>query len=235
VRTTNQLLNRLAQVRPFLSGTAEEIPLRPGEILHANAGERVESVYFPHDGVISIRSNYPSGAQIEIASIGNDGAFGLFSLLGAPISPMVAEVTFESRATRLPLSEVRRIYCDSAPVRALVGGFLTTLFNQVVRSLGCYRFHTHDQWVARWLLVTADAAGLDTLPVTHDVIAQRIGSPRHAVSRTLADMREAGAIRSERGTITIVDRPRLESFSCDCHRAAARAAAVEVCGGVRDR
>jgi CRP-like cAMP-binding protein len=213
------LASLASDIQAEIASAAEDLTLSAGEVLHSNVGVAVGSVYFPHSGVISVRSNYSCGAQVEVAAVGNRGAFGLFSLLGVPLQSMVAEVTIETHATRLPLPDFRRIYAESAPVRTMVAKFLASLFNEVVQSVGCYRFHTHDQWVARWLLTMADKAGTDTLAVTHDLIARRIGSQRHAVSTSMGQLRNASAIRSERGIVSIVDRARLRTLSCDCYRA----------------
>jgi CRP-like cAMP-binding protein len=218
VLPTNQVLSALpADVKATIESTGEELHLQSGQVLHSNIGVPVGSVYFPRTGVISVRSNYPSGEQVEVAAVGNDGAFGLFGLLGVPVSSMVAEVTLDTHVTKVPLTEIQRSYGGSAEMRRVVALFLAKLFSEVVRSVGCYRFHTHDQWVARWLLTTADKALSDTFSVTHDVIARRIGSQRHAVSTSLAHLRAAEAIRSERGIVSICDRACLEALSCTCY------------------
>ena len=214
----NQVFTRLpAEIAAAIAAVGEEVFLPAGAVLHSNVGVPVGSVYFPHSGVISVCSNFATGAQVEVASIGREGAFGLFSLLGVPLHSMIAEVTIETRATTAPRADVRRLYGASAAFRSVVLDYLAQLFNDVVQSVGCYRFHTHDQWVARWLLTTADRTGTDTFAVTHDLIARRLGSQRHAVSRTLAILREANAIDYDRGRLSILNRVRLQSASCGCY------------------
>jgi CRP-like cAMP-binding protein len=205
--------------------SSEVVTLPAGHVLHADEGAGTGFVFFPHRGVISVRSNDRSGAQVEIAAVGREGAFGLVALLGVPLLPMLAEITIETRAARITLARFQELAEQWPEAGAVLRAYLGTLFRTLVRLLTCYRFHGHDQWVARWVLATADKAGCDTLPITHEVIAQRLGSQRHGVSASLAHLRAAGAISSERGQIVIENRARLTEFACSCYDAPGRTGA----------
>jgi CRP-like cAMP-binding protein len=211
----------LAELPPSVAADivlgADIVTLAGGHLIHADEGPGTGFVYFPHCGVISVRASQQSGEQVEIASVGREGGFGLVSLLGVPLLPMIAEITLDVSAARLPLPRVRELMQQWPEARTVILRFLGEVFRDVVRSLGCFRFHTHDQWVARWLLTTADKVGDETLRITHDVIARRLGSQRHGVSATLSHMRAVGAIATDRGYISIVDRARLQALACPCY------------------
>ena len=76
---SNFLLNRmdasiLARIGPDLS----VVHLNQGDVLAETHG-RVEKVYFPHTGIISMRRiETIGGGAIETGMIGNDGAFRFF-------------------------------------------------------------------------------------------------------------------------------------------------------------
>jgi DNA-binding transcriptional regulator YhcF (GntR family) len=72
---------------------------------------------------------------------------------------------------------------------------------------------------ARWMLMTHDRAGEDTFPLTQEFLANMLGVRRATVNVATGMLKKAGFIRYVRGKITIVDRPGLESASCDCFRA----------------
>jgi CRP-like cAMP-binding protein len=214
----NLLLAQLPQpLTADILMSADIVTLAAGQLVHVDDGPGTGFVYFPYCGVISVRSSQPSGEQVEIAGVGREGGFGLVSLLGVPLLAMIAEITLDVRAARVPLSRFRELMQQWPEARPVVLQFLGGLFREVVRSFGCFRFHTHDQWVARWILTTADKAGDETLRITHDVIARRLGSQRHGVSATLAQMRAVGAIATDRRYISIVDRPRLQALACSCY------------------
>ncbi len=225
VERNNLLLAQLPpRLRAAILDCADQVTLPAGHLLHADEGVGSAFVYFPHGGVISVRASQPSGEQVEIAGVGREGGFGLVSLLGVPLLPMIAEVTLDLRASRLPMTQLRELMQQWPEAWPVILSFLGELLRDVVRSLTCFRFHTHGHWVARWLLMTADKAGVDKLPITHDVIARRLGGQRHAVSAALAQMRAAGAIASDRGCTVILDRARLQALACSCYTPPAPAA-----------
>jgi CRP-like cAMP-binding protein len=198
---------------------SERAALPAGTVIFADHGAPPATVYFPESGLISIRSTLSSGAQVEVAGVGRNAAFGLFATLGVGVGlpSIAAEVTLDLEAVTVSLDVFRRFFHTLPVLRATTSRSLGDVFAEVVRSAGCYRFHTHQQWLARWLLSSADKAQQETLPVTHDVIARTIGSPRHAVSASLAQLRSQELIAYERGTIRILNRPELMAVACDCY------------------
>ena len=98
------------------------------------------------------------------------------------------------------------------------------LIHQLSQSALCSRFHSSVQRLARWLLLTAERAGTESLPLTHDVIAQMVGAPRSAVTQAAAELRSAGIIAYRRGLITVRSMTRLHRRSCECFDAVSLAA-----------
>jgi CRP-like cAMP-binding protein len=49
---------------------------------------------------------------------------------------------------------------------------------QVAQLAACNRLHEVEQRLARWLLMTQDRVGSDVLPITHDFLAQMLGTGR---------------------------------------------------------
>src|SRR4051794_39882510 len=52
------------------------VELERGRLIY-DPGDRIETVYFPHEGVISLMTLMENGAAIESATIGPEGALGL--------------------------------------------------------------------------------------------------------------------------------------------------------------
>ena len=63
-----------------------------------------------------------------------------------------------------------------------------------------------------------DRVQSDEMPLTHEFLAIMLGVRRAGVTEVLQSLREAGLIRSKRGTVTILNRKGLESASCECYR-----------------
>jgi hypothetical protein len=54
--------------------------------------------------------------------------------------------------------------------------------------------------------------------MTHESLSVALGTPRSEVSFAAEALRYLGIIAYERGVVTILSRPKLESASCECYR-----------------
>jgi Crp-like helix-turn-helix domain len=63
-----------------------------------------------------------------------------------------------------------------------------------------------------------DRIDRDKLLVTHEFLAQMLGTGRPSVSLAAGILQRGGLIDNARGAVTIVDRPGLENASCECYR-----------------
>jgi len=63
-----------------------------------------------------------------------------------------------------------------------------------------------------------DRTGSRTLPYTQDFIAGVLGTRRATISVAAAELRDAGAIRCEPGSLTIVSRRQLRAATCTCYQ-----------------
>ena len=88
---------------------------------------------------------------------------------------------------------------------------------EVANLVACSRVHSHRQRVARWILMMTDKADEQSIPMTHDVLAQMVGGPRHAVTVALNELRAKGAVAHLRGRVEILDRSVLIAHACECY------------------
>ena len=70
--------------------------------------------------------------------------------------------------------------------------------------------------------MTHDRAGQDTFPLTQEFLSHMLGVRRSTVNVAIGMLKKAGFIRYVRGKITIIDRPGLESASCECYQSIIR-------------
>jgi CRP-like cAMP-binding protein len=81
----------------------------------------------------------------------------------------------------------------------------------------CNSLHVGLQRLCRWLLLASARLSTDLVPLTHEAVGQVLGMPRTGVTRLFTELHNAGAIRCRYGTITILNRRRLELTACECH------------------
>jgi hypothetical protein len=74
-----------------------------------------------------------------------------------------------------------------------------------------------DQQLCRWLLLSLDRLTSNKLVMTQELIANMLGVRREGVTEAAGKLQKAGVIEYRRGRITVLDRPRLETMSCECY------------------
>lgn len=214
----NRLLDSLppdfrARFMPRLT----RIPLVVKQVAY-EANQPIPAVYFPISGVVSLVTVSDEGVSIEVATVGNEGMVGIPLLLGAESTPGRAFVQIPGEALRMEAAEFRAQLQQDGLLRDHLGRYTQSLFNQIAQSAACNRLHSIDERCARWLLMTHDRVSSDQYPLTQEFLAQMLGVRRASVNAAASILQRAGYIRYSRGTITIVDRERLESASCECYR-----------------
>jgi CRP-like cAMP-binding protein len=71
--------------------------------------------------------------------------------------------------------------------------------------------------LARWLLMCQDRVDSEVLPLTHEFLAQMLGTGRPSVTLAAGILERAGLIENMRGTVRIINRKNLEQAACECY------------------
>ena len=91
------------------------------------------------------------------------------------------------------------------------------LFRSRLQTAVCNRHHSVHQQLCRWLLLSLDRLSSNELVMTQELIANMLGVRREGVTEAAGRLQKLGAIRYQRGRITVLDRPALEQFCCECY------------------
>ena len=73
-----------------------------------------------------------------------------------------------------------------------------------------FMWKSMDKRVAAFLLQEAIIEGTSQLRITHETIANHLGSHREVITRTLREFQEAGMVKLSRGMVTILDQDQLQ-------------------------
>jgi Mn-dependent DtxR family transcriptional regulator len=57
----------------------------------------------------------------------------------------------------------------------------------------------------------------ETLPITHDLLAEMLGTHRPSITNAIRTLQRAGLVRSTRKRLSILDRDGLVRASCECY------------------
>ena len=180
--------------------------------------EPIETIYFPIAAVTSVLALSAEGAQIEVATVGNEGLIGLPVFLGAETSPAFAFAQVAGTADGMSTDVFRREAAFPGPFREVIQLYTQAFLVQVSQSTVCNQFHSTQQRLARWLLSVQDRVGRTEFPLTQRFIAQMLGVRRETVSEVAAALQSLGLITYRRGRVTVRDRPALELAACTCYR-----------------
>src|ERR1700694_1147521 len=179
------------------------------------SGEPIENVDFPRNCVVSLLAPLQN-ASVEVATVGNEGIVGVPLLLGGALGfQAVCSVAGWSDRMAAPtfLAEVER----GGPLSDRDSDYVRALFGQISQAAACNRLHSNEERLSRWLLMSQDRVGADEFAITHEYLAQILGSRRATGSLSAGVLQAAGLIRYHRRRVTIVDRAGLEAIACECY------------------
>lgn len=214
----NQLLAALLRVEyKRLAPHLEWVRLAQNKIIY-EAGDIVRHIYFPVSGMISLLSTTEEGQTVEVAMVGREGALGVCVILRVARTPYKVQVQIPANAVRISADVFKREFSQDSQFQDVLLNYAHALLTQVSQSSACNRFHTVEQRLCRWLLMSRNRVKSDTLRLTQESISHMLGSPRTSVTAIAVTLQKAGLIRYSRGRITIIDPARLESASCECYR-----------------
>ncbi|WP_273428380.1 Crp/Fnr family transcriptional regulator [Marinobacter sp.] len=192
------------------------IELSLGEVIY-ESDQSIEYVYFPVDCIISLLYVMVNGSSAEISVVGNEGMAGVAVVMGGESTPNRFIVQSHGHAYRLPAAELKREFNNYSEIRIITLRFTQALITQMSQTAVCNRHHSIDQQLCRWLLLSLDRLGNNQLNMTQELIANMLGVRREGVTEAAGKLQKLGVIEYRRGHITVIDRPQLESLSCECY------------------
>lgn len=205
--------NEFSQLAPHF----KEVPLERGKILQEQ-GEAIDSVYFPHSGMISVLAVMPEGETVETMTIGREGGVGLASGIGSQTALNRATVRLPGRATQVSVARWAAVAQQSQAVRGLIVGYNDLQLGQVQQAVACNALHDVEARLCRWLLEARDRVGSDTLTLTQEFLAETLGVRRTTVTLIARMLQSAGFVHYRRGVVHLRDIVALEGGACECYR-----------------
>jgi CRP-like cAMP-binding protein len=204
-----------------LAPTLRNTPLKLKRFLH-NPGDRIDQVYFPGGGFVSVVTVLKDGSMVEVVTIGREGMLGTAATMAkVDPSPGAAMVQAETDVCYTMSADAFRREMDRrGPFYELVTRYTHALVGFMMQSAACNAVHSTEQRLSRWLLLAHDRIGRDDFPLTQEFLAVMLGTSRPTVTVVAGTLQKAGLIKYHRGHVTIVNRENLEATSCECYQTA---------------
>ena len=112
----------------------------------------------------------------------------------------------------IPAETYKSIMQESAAAANYTNELMATRFSDVMWLIEQIMWKSLDKRVASFLLEETSIEGTNELKITHETIANHLGSHREVITRMLRYFQDEGLVRLSRGKITILDMKRLEAL-----------------------
>ncbi len=215
----NEILNSIPESEfNLISPELEPVELPHRLILH-EAGDKILFAYFLNQGMSSLVVLTSDGRSVEIAIVGHEGLVGTPLAVGLHRGPYRSIMQIPGNGFRIKSEFLEEVLLQTPQFRLLLNRYVLTQGLQIAQIAACNRLHEIEQRLARWLLMCQDRVESDALPITHEFLAQMLGTGRPSVSLAAGILQKNGIIENSRGAVKILDRAQLESSACECYRA----------------
>ncbi len=200
----------------YLKPHLELVPMLLGEMLYEPGGQ-LQHAYFPATAVVSLHYVLETGASAETAGVGNEGMVGISLFMGGNTTPSSAVVQNAGHGYRLSEKLLKAEFNRNGQLQRLLLFYTQALLTQMSQTAACYRHHSVDQQLCRWLLLALDRAPGQELVMTQELIASMLGVRREGITEAAGKLQHDGLISYRRGHISVLARTGLETRACECY------------------
>ena len=198
----------------LVAGVVEHRTVKKGAYIHDSSAECL--------GLVLVRSG-----QLRAYILSEDGreiTFGrLFdydvSLLSAScVLPdlqfnVMIEAEKDTEFWSIPACLFKNLIDESLAVSAYSRSLLSGNFSELMWLMEQIMWKSFDKRLAAFLLEESAIEDSDNLKITHEKIANHMGTAREVVTRMLRYFQSEGMVKLTRGTIELTDRKRLEELN----------------------
>ena len=112
----------------------------------------------------------------------------------------------------IPPWEYKRLVEESAPMANYTGEIMASRFSEVMWLMEQIMWKSLDKRLAAFLLEEAAIEDTQELKLTHETVANHLGSHREVITRMLRYFQIEGMVRLSRGMIALTDTQKLRSL-----------------------
>lgn len=224
LRTVVDVLQRVPYFRNLdrgdLVATARCIVERhylPGEILFLE-GEECHGLYIVHSGLVRIYKASADAREQVLRLMGPGDSFNEVPVFDGGPNPASAQAMEPAAVFLLPKRDVQALVRGNPAFAATVVAILASRLRHLVSLVEDLSFRHVTARIAKILLQSArpsEGVGAGAplrRRLTQQEMAEMAGTAREVVSRAIKALEQVGAIRVDRGQITIVDPEALENW-----------------------
>jgi CRP/FNR family cyclic AMP-dependent transcriptional regulator len=196
----------------LLGGTRERTRIPAGDLIFRD--EEPPWIPLIRAGVVRVFIRTETGRQVTIRYARSGDLIGLASLLGVA-RRWNAEAVVASTLEVLTLEQVRAAAARNPELLWVIAEYVATCASDIAVTLADRSSQPMVARVARHLreLALSTPDGRAVVHISHQRLADAVGTAREVISRQLAALRADGVIDTRPGRIILVDEKRLEDLA----------------------
>ena len=126
---------------------------------------------------------------------------------------VMIEVEKDSEFWSIPACLFKNLVDESIAVSNYAGSLLSSNFSELMWLMEQIMWKSMDKRLAAFLLEEMRLEDTDTLKMTHEKIANHMGTAREVITRMLRYFQSEGMVTMTRGTITVTDEEALSKLA----------------------
>lgn len=125
---------------------------------------------------------------------------------------IIIEAEKDTELWIIPADVYKNIMNESAPAANYTNELMASRFSDVMWLIEQIMWKSFDKRVAAFLLEEAAIEGTYELKITHETIANHLGSHREVITRMLRYFQNEGMVRLSRGMVAVLDEKKLRAL-----------------------
>jgi len=212
----NSILSQLPeQELELLLPHMKLVSLQKGDVLFEH-GQNISQYYFPVSCAIELSIDLAEGKGGATTVINMNSIYPLH-LIGEIQSPHKAVVYGSGLCYRVPAWVIHEELRRSHSLLWILLQESVRLFELASVESVCLRNHSVEQITAKLILLSMDNSRSSVLEMTHQEMANSLGTRREAVTIALNKLKTQRLINTGRGRVEVLNRKGLLKMSCACY------------------
>ena len=186
---------------------------KKGTILH-NGSLDCTGVFLIETGQLRAYILSDEGREITLYRL-FDGDICLFSaacMMRSIVFDIIIETQKDTSIWMIPVHIYKSIMEESAPLAIYTNELMASRFSDVMWLVEQVMWKSLDKRLAAFLLEESVIEETNQLKITHENIANHLGSHREVITRMLKYFQQEGMVNLSRGTVEITDEKKLNAL-----------------------
>ena len=125
---------------------------------------------------------------------------------------IIIEAEKDSEIWIIPACLYKDLMDESLPVATYANDLISNHFSELMWLVEQIMWKSFDKRLAKFLVEESYLEDTNSLKITHEKIANHLGTAREVVTRMLRYFQSEGMVRLTRGSVDLTDRKRLEAL-----------------------